>query len=392
MKKNSDIDVIVISPLGYTGLAYYDYSLCSSLCEHGIGVELYTSDRWFLDTKKNKFKTRTLYKNCSGDVPKIIKGMHYILSTIRIAAAVFKNKARIIHFQILELPFIDLFLMVILKINGRKLIYTPHDILHNKNFMFNRITASCIYRLVDRIVAHKESNLNNLIREFHISSGKVRIIPHGNYEYFIDADITKKGSRQQLGYQQDYKIILFFGNIKPSKGLEVLIKAVSLLKNELEDLKLVIAGRVIGKTSKRWIAEILDKENIADITVTNLEFIPNDLVIYYYMASDLIILPYTEVYESGVLKLAQTCGKVVICSELEEFKDTVIHGETGYFFKNGDYNDLAKQIKNALLNKNLEEIGRNAKKLMKDRYGWDEIADLTKNMYREIAANKIDAE
>lgn len=374
----------MISPLGYTGLAYYDYSLCQSLSKLGINIELCTSDQWILSSYKNTFKLTYTYKRCSGNVSKIIKGFHYFKASVNVLIHAICIKASIVHFQIPEIPAIDLCLMVILKICGKKVVFTPHDIGHNKNFPLNKIILSYIYLIVDRIIVHKKANLDTIIKEFGVNTEKIRIVPHGGYEYFVNYSITKMEARNKLGYSKDHKILLFFGNIKLDKGLEILIKSIPLLRKEIQNIKLVIAGKACGGMTEDMVRSIVEKEGVYDLVDLNFGFIPVEEIEYFYMASDIVVLPYKKVSESGVVRFAQTCGKPVVCSDLEEFKDTVFCGETGYLFKTGDQADLALQIKTALSNERYLQVGENAKRLMKDRYSWDKIGVVMTSIYREI--------
>lgn len=373
--------VLVVSPLGYTGLAYYDYSLCQSLSEKGLDVELCTSDKWILGSYQNTFRLALLYRCCSGEMNKVTKGVNYILSSFRILFHVLKSKAKVVHFQIVEFPLIDMLIMVSLKLFGKQIIFTPHDIFHNKKYPFNKLITSKLYSVANFIVVHKDVNKETLMDQFGVKPDKIRIIPHGSYEYFVDGSVTKECARKFLDFKDDYKIILFFGNIKPGKGIEILIKAMPLIRDKINKLRLVIAGRLGGGMTEEELLGALEKEGVRNITITKLEFIPEREIVFYYMASDIVVLPYTHVSESGVLRYAQSCGKTVVCSDLEEFKDTVVHGETGYLFRNKDYKDLTSQVILAFSEGKFERIGGKAKKLMEENYTWRKIASLTKTVY-----------
>ena len=381
-KKNK---ILIVSPLGYTGLAYYDYSLCQSLTENGVDVELCTSDNWILDSHKNKFRLIPLYKRCSGDINKVKKGWNYVLSSIRILIHVLRHRVRIVHFQIVELPMIDLCLMILLKLFGKLIVFTPHDIIHNKRYPLSRVITSLQYRIADRIIVHKKVNVETIVNGFNINPGKIRIIPHGGYEYFVNSKITKTYARKTLGFNEDYKIVLFFGNIKPDKGVDILIKAMPIIRQKIDNVRLVIAGRLTGGLSEQWLIGELNKYSITDIVSTKPEFIPDDAVTLYYMASDIVVLPYTEISESGVLRYAQTCGRGVVCSDLQEFQDTVVHEKTGYLYRNRNYLDLAEQVTNAFLNNEYEEIGENARRVVAQDYCWSNISVLTRDLYGEIS-------
>ena len=205
--------------MGYTGLAYYDYSLCQSLTANGMDVELCTSDNWILDSHKNEFSLIPLYKRCSGDINKVKKGWNYVISSARILMHVLNRRVMIVHFQIVELPMIDLCLMILLKLFGRRVVFTPHDIIYKRKFHLRKVITFLQYRIADRIIVHKKVNVETIVNGFNINPGKIRIIPHGGYEYFVNGKVTKRYARMFLGLKENYKVILVFGNKKQKRAL-----------------------------------------------------------------------------------------------------------------------------------------------------------------------------
>lgn len=375
---------LIISPLGYTGLAYYDYSLCQSLAERGVDVELATSDRWILGAYGNNFKLSKLFKRCSGDMSKTTKGINYIISSLRVFLHAVRGRFDVVHYQIVEFPAVDLMSMLLMKLSGKRVVYTPHDIVHNKKYLLNAFLTNMLYKTADRIVVHKQANKDTLVDIFGVKPEKIRIIPHGGYEYFVDKSVTRKDARKALGLDEDCRLALFFGNIRPGKGIDVLIDALSMVKGKVDNLKVVIAGRPCAGITEDWIRRELEEKGASGFVILRLGFISDKDTPLYYMASDVVALPYTEVSESGVLRYAQTCGRPVVCSDLKEFQDSVIDGQTGYVFKNRDAKDLALRLIHAFFDPNLEKVGENAKKFLEDNYSWKKIAALTEELYSEI--------
>jgi glycosyltransferase involved in cell wall biosynthesis len=376
--------VLLISPLGYTGMAYYDYSLCQSLSKAGVDVELATSNRWVLSNYERDFKISHLYYNCSGNIRRSRKGANYLLAVARIFLRALTKRKKIVHFGVSEIPAIDLILMVSLRLLGKKIVFTPHDIFHNKNYPLSKFSISLAYTVANKIIAHKEANVHTLARDFRVPEEKIRIIPHGSYEYFVDRSINSSQARRILGICEDEKVLLFFGNIRPGKGHDLLIKATSLLRNRIERLKLLIAGRPISGITEESLRNLIAREAVADISVCNCSFIPTEKVTSYYMAADIVVLPYTKLSESGVLRYAQTCGKAVVCSDLDEFTDTVKPGVTGYLFRSGDVQDLADTIEEAFIKGDYGQVGLNARALMDSNYTWNKVANLTKELYNSL--------
>lgn len=378
--------LIVVSPLGYTGIAYYDYSLCQSLSDCNLDVTLCTSDRWFLNNYNNKFKIIQLYKRCSGDKSKVIKGINYIISSFKIFLFIIKHKFMVAHFQILELPIIDCGLIISLKLLGIKIVLTQHDINHYKSNSLSKLINNLIFKCCDSIIVHKAINKVKFNKANNIEEKIISVVPHGGYEYFIDSYLTKESARNKLKLNQTDKIILFFGNIIHIKGLHVLIDALPLIKGEINNINLVIAGRVCDNINPKSISKHIQKNKVENNVTLNLGFIPDKDVASFYFASDLVILPYLEISESGVYKYAQTCGIPVVCSNLDEFQDSILHDQNGFLFNKNNSNDLANVIIDIFIN---DKINKFKRKDGKTRNSWVEISRQTKSIYLNVYNKKI---
>ena len=362
-------------------MAYYDYSLCQSLSECNLDVTLCTSDKWFLNNYNNKFKIIQLYKKCSGDKYKIIKGINYIISSFKIFIFIIKHKFMIVHFQILELPIIDCGLIVSLKLFGKKIVFTPHDINHYKSNLLIRLTNKLVYKFCDSIIVHKKLNKEKLTKTNNINKNIISVVPHGGYEYFIGSYLKKDFAREKLNLNQKDKIILFFGNIIHIKGLHVLIDAMPLIKGKINDINLVIAGKTCDNINPQSIRKHIQRNNVENNITLNLGFIPDRDVSSYYFASDLVILPYLEISESGVYKYAQTCGIPVVCSNLDEFQDSIFNDQSGFLFDRNSSNDLANVIIDIFIN---DKINKFKRKDRKKKNSWFDISKQTKSIYLNI--------
>ena len=114
-------------------------------------------------------------------------------------------------------------------------------------------------------------------------------------------------------------------------------------------------------------------------------FISHDDVEHYYCASDLVVLPYKKIYQSGVLMMALSYGKPVLASDLEPFKEVITDKKDGFLFKSEDTYDLTRKISVILSDKmNLERVQQNGKTLINMKFGWDAIGRLTKKAYQTL--------
>ena len=105
----------------------------------------------------------------------------------------------------------------------------------------------------------------------------------------------------------------------------------------------------------------------------------------YYSASDVVVLPYRKIYQSGVLMMSLCYKKPVIVSNLPSFKEIVDDKKTALFFKSEDSNSLSLTVNDLINNEDLmSDINKNAYKLMLEKFNWTQIGKLTSDAYNKI--------
>ena len=384
-KRNS---LAIISPLGYTGLSYYDHYLSNYISKLKYDVFLITSDQWILENKKNNFKLLKFFKNCSGKRNIFVKTFNYVISFFSISKFIRQNKIKNIHIQILELPYVDIFFFQYLKYLKCNIIYTPHDIHFNKSIPFKYFFIKRLYSISNMIIVHRQQNKLDLISKYgNRNKDKIRVIPHGSYNDLLDKKLIKKENKilkTTLNLKNEDKIFLFFGSIKEEKGINVLLESISNILNtyNLKNIQFIIAGKPHHNFDYNWIISKIDNyQKFKKIIHLDLNFISESKMLNYFFITNFVVLPYLNVSESGVFRLAQTFGKNVICSDLKEFSESINHGTNGFLFKSNDSDSLSKLIVN-VLNKNSIELKKISSNFKKEKFDWKDVAIKTVELYK----------
>ena len=162
-------------------------------------------------------------------------------------------------------------------------ILIVHNFIPHESRFFDSYMNRKILNSFDRFIV-----LSNKVRDEILSmdsSKKVLVIPHPEYNDYLPK-IRKEDAIKKIGLDKNKKTILFFGLIRPYKGLDLLIKAFSMLPN---DYQLIIAGEVYGKKDK--YEQLIDNSKNKNILFTN-DFIPENEVHIYFSSADLCVLPY----------------------------------------------------------------------------------------------------
>jgi D-inositol-3-phosphate glycosyltransferase len=191
-----------------------------------------------------------------------------------------------------------------------------------------------------------------------------------------------------LGVNGSDKTLLFFGNIAPYKGLEYLIDAFGELLRKDRSYRLLIIGRAKGgETYWKQIEEKIAASGIRDRIVTKIEYVPDETTELYFKAADVLVLPYTRIFQSGVLFLGYSFGLPAIAADIGNLKEEIVEGETGFVFRLRDSSDLAAKIdsyfKSALFH-NLETRLVQIKEYANERYSWDKVAAITTTVYSSL--------
>ena len=163
-----------------------------------------------------------------------------------------------------------------------------------------------------------------------------------------------------------------------------MLESLNKVVDKNPNLLLVIAGRT-WQYDFSYYQKIIDKHSLSDYCLIHNKFIPHDEVKHYYAASDLVVLPYKRIYQSGVLMMSLSYEKAVLVSDLEPLTDLIKDNDTGFVFKSGDDYSLSSKLNNILSDKdNLEHIRKRGLELMKKKYDWFEIGKQTKKSYQSI--------
>lgn len=193
-----------------------------------------------------------------------------------------------------------------------------------------------------------------------IPQGKIEIIPHGNYSFFKDIHKGTLADNKPVD-------ILFFGRILNYKGVDVLVEAAK----QLPDLNFfVVGGGDISRYEKPPNVCFVN-ENIMDSEVGT-----------WFEKTKMVVLPYKEASQSGVIPIAYTFKKPVIVTDVGSLPEIVLDGITGTVIKPNNPYLLADAIRR-LLKEDLERMGENCYKYMEDNLSWDKITDKVIGVYQE---------
>jgi glycosyltransferase involved in cell wall biosynthesis len=326
----------------------------------------------------------------------LLRTLRHYASLVRYAAAAEPGVFHILWNSKVQL-FDRTLLMLYYKVLGKKIALTAHNVNKEKrdsnDSLLNRLTLKIQYRLCDHIFVHTQKMKNELVQDFAVAERSVTVIRHPINNAFPDTDLTPAESKRRLGIRDEEKTILFFGKIKPYKGVEHLLAAFRQLVVSDGNYRLIIAGEV-QKGNQTYLDELqqtvtreLDRGRI----ILKTHFIPDEETELYLKAADVLVLPYNEIFQSGVLFLAYSFGLPVVATDVGSFREEIVEGTTGYLCRPADPADLAMTIETYFasdLYRNLSTRRQEIKDYADVHHSWDAVAELTRNTYAELLGRR----
>jgi len=327
------------------------------------------------------------------------KAVRYMLSYWRIIRYAATAKPKLLHilwnykFQLFDRTV----LMLYYKILGKKIVFTAHNVnaavRDGNESLWNWWSLKFQYRMFDHVFVHTDKMKTELCSGFGVSEDKVTVIPFGINNSVPDTNLTSAAAKLAVGVTRSEKTILFFGGIRPYKGLEFLVAAFRQLAAQDKAYRLVIAGEPKKEAIPYWreIQQAIDREQIGGQVIQEIRFVADEETEIYFKAADVVALPYTQVFQSGVLFLAYSFGLPVIASDVGSMRDDVVEGKTGFTCRPRDAEDLARAIDTYFksdLYQTLEQSRQVIRSFANRRNSWDVVGDKTCSIYGRLLAER----
>ncbi|MBU1053742.1 MAG: glycosyltransferase [Proteobacteria bacterium] len=295
-----------------------------------------------------------------------------------------QNQRNVIHFTGLfgnsSILYDGIILNLFFKLVSSRYIYTVHNILpHSKqNSQLFRWIYRIIYIVPDILLVHTHLAKQQLVEKFHVPERKIIVISIGLNEEIPVTKITQNEAKKHLGFNSQDNIVLFFGKADTYKGLDILIEAFDQLN--LPSMKLLIAGWFPDSSYRQQITSAINNADHRAAIYLHEAFIPNDEVEYYFKSADVLVLPYRNIYQSGVVFLCFNFGLPIVSTPVGSIPE-FIGDDMGIITETNDPQGIADGLRHFFEAKdkfNREIIAAKAKK-----YKWENLCKALVPLYKE---------
>ena len=370
--------VDVVDPSAFT--PPYDHALCTALARAGADVRLQTSRFGYgpVPAAAGYERVERFYRRMSIPIrpgagggigsrarfaAKLVQHVPDMLAYRRAAAA-----ADVVHFQWLTVQPVDVHLLP----RARPVVLTAHDVLPREPRRGQLAAQRRLYGQVDAIVVHSEHGRERLVDGLGIAADKVTVIAHGAFTHLLGVPGERALPAELAAV--DKPVVLFFGLLRPYKGLDVLLDA---WRAADLDAELWIVGmprmdvaplRAAAPAGVRWVSR----------------FVADDEVAAYFRRADLVVLPYREIDQSGVLFTALAFGAPLVLSAVGGFPEVAGDGAAALVAP-GDVAALAGELQRLLADDAARaRLAAGARAAAAGRYSWDAIAAAHLALYETL--------
>jgi len=370
------VRVHVVDPPAFT--PPYDHALSAALARAGAQVELQTSRfgyaavhpepgvrmcERFYPWQPGRAGSRVRF---AARLAQHVPGM---LAYRRAARA-----ADVVHLQWLTVQPLDVHLLP----RDRPLILTAHDVLPREPRPGQLGAQRRLYERVDAGVVHSEHGRARLIGDLGIEPGKVHTIPHGAFEHLTRVPGELPLPPALAAVPPHRPVVLHFGLVRPYKGLDLLLEAWRAVAADTDtDVELWVVGlprmdltalRAGAPPSVRWHPHFVGDHELAA----------------FFRRADLVVLPYREIDQSGVLATALAFGAPLVLSAVGGFPEIAATGAAA-LVPPGDPAALAAELLRLLGDPVAREgLTTAARAAATGPLSWDKIAARTLALYGEL--------
>jgi glycosyltransferase involved in cell wall biosynthesis len=304
-------------------------------------------------------------------------------ASLRLGAELWRHRHASVHVQSFRVTWCEAPIYFLLRPWLRNLVFSAHNAVPHEAAGWHQAFFRRWYRMLDRVHVFSSYARDRLIADFGVPEWKLLLTPLGNYEDFVAQHPVDAGAacRAGFGIPQEARVVLFFGLIRPYKGVDRLLAAFELLA-KAEEVHLVIAGSAEPALARELEAAIERSDAKARIRFRPRFSSDPELAALLRMA-DIVVFPYEHVYQSGALLLAMSFGKAIIASDIPGLAEYLENGVEGILCDTARPTHLAREIL-ALAREDArrEAFGAAAREISLECYGWEGIAAQMQAMYR----------
>jgi len=364
--------VQLVDPSAFT--PPYDRALAAALASRGAEVELLTSRFLYGPVPepdgyrvRECFYRRSAERGLEAPARRFVKAAEHLGDMRRLRREL---NADVVHYQWLTMPALDVHLLPA----KRPRVLTAHYILPPAPSRRQTKVARRVFSRMDAVVAHSEHGAALLRDEVGLDPARVRVIPHGAFDYLTRLPEEKPLPAELEGAEGP--VILFFGLLRPYKGIDLLLEAFA----QVEGAELWIVGNPRMDVKPLRTAAQAAPGRVRFVT----RFVEDAEIPAIFRRADLVVLPYRDAEHSGVLYTGLAFAKPLVLSAVGGFPEVAATG-AARLVPPGDATALASTLSELTADQTARErLAEAARAAATGPYSWDAVAAQTLALYQDL--------
>ncbi len=310
-----------------------------------------------------------------------IDGTNFLINTanplniIKTAKYIRKKKPDMVLIQWWHPYFAPCYWLLAKFMGKQNLTYVCHNVFPHERFLLDKILTRIVLKSGKHFILHagqEEAELKQIVQ-----NPDCQVTPHPSYNAFCFEHMTKEKARETLGLSPNKKVLLFFGFVRPYKGLKYLVHAMPEIRERLGDVTLLIVGEFSGAEDKKCYIDQIKELNLTLGTSVIIKdgYTPDREVEKYFAACDMVVLPYESATQSGIVQIAYGFRKPVIVTDVGGLPDVVSHNRTGYVVPPQDKTALAAAVIKYFAENKEKEFSKNIADEAY-RFSWERMGEV----------------
>lgn len=374
MKKDVTPVISVVGPSArfLSGISYYTIRLCNALAEKStVNAVLFRNmlPKQLFPGWKRVGKTESSVK--FSDAVSVAEVLDWYSPFSWASGACKIRRSDIVIFEWWTSSIVHMFLALLL-LSGRRtnLVIEFHEVVDPLEYailplrIYARVMGRIIRKRAYRFVVHSEHDRQLISSHYRIESSLITVIPHGLYDQYTVMD--KEQCKLKLGLEGKY-VLLFFGLLRPYKGVSQLVKAFEKISPSiLEDTVLIVAGEAWEDQES---VDLIKNSQVSDRIVLDNRYISDEDIPVFFSAADLLVLPYTRASQSGVAHIGIAYGLPILATKVGGLVESLGSYKGTRFTEPGDNDGLVLALEDMITQRNRKRYEP------PEEMRWDRIAE-----------------
>ena len=361
--------VLFIAPAPRAGTLQYTHNLADALAQRGHRVVLATGVGFELADYPRSYEAIEVFDRYR---PRPLRLLRFLWTCLTF-------RPQVVHLQGAQHPALYILLWAMLRMLGSTcFVYTPQDVLPNSLRPYHIRAFRYLYARMRHVFLNAKQNEALVIDNFGVLPDRITVLPIADLTAFVRKHVIPEPPDIPPGK----KVVLCFGLIEPRKGIHTLLSAAPEVLRQVPEALLLIVGKPLMDIAplQRQLTDLGLLERVRLVP----QYVSFAQMAGYFSAAQLLVLPYENGWNSGVLASAFGFGKPVIATRVGGFDEVVQDEVTGLLVPAKDPAALAQAIARLLIDEELYARMAENVQVAARNISWEAIARTTEARYEDV--------